>query len=118
MKSVTRFAVMLSAGLAMGASLGVAPAAASSTAPSPVRVQQPWDRHDDDDVEGYYRSLRVCERIGRMGERRDRWEDYDCEFVRRGENRGLWRLEVERGDWWDHDDDDDDDHHGPWRPRH
>jgi hypothetical protein len=117
MKSVTRFAVMLSAGVAIGASLGVAPAMASSAAPSAVQVEQPRDRWDDDEVEGYYRSLRVCERLGRLGERRDRWEDYDCKLVRWGENRGLWRLEVERGDWWDRDDDDDD-HDGPWRPRH
>jgi hypothetical protein len=116
MKSVTRFAVLLSAGLAVGASMGVAPAMASSATPTAVQVQQPRDRHDDDDeVEGYYRSERICERVGRFGERRDRWEDYDCERVRRGENRGLWRLEVERRDWWD---DDDRDHDRPWRPRH
>jgi hypothetical protein len=116
MKSVTRFAVLLGAGLAVGASMGVAPAMASSATPTAVQVQQPRDRHDDDEVEGYYRSLRVCERIGRMGERRDRWEDYDCERVRWGENRGLWRLEVERRDWWDDDDRDHDDDR-PWDNR-
>ncbi len=121
MKSVTRFAILFGASLAVGASLGVAPAQAAGSAAassSAVQVQQRHNDDDDRDVIGYYRTLRMCERIGWWGERRDRWEDYDCDRVRWGENRGLWRLEVERDDRdWHHDDDDDDDrHHGrPWR---
>lgn len=117
MKNVTRYVMVLGAGLAVTATLGVAPAqAAGSVAPAPAMVQPRDHDDDDDDVVGHYRTRRVCELVGRIGERRDRWEDYDCDRVRRGEDRGLWRLTVERDhDWWD---DDDRDHDDDRRDRH
>jgi hypothetical protein len=59
-------------------------------------------------VAGYYRTLRGCERAGWIGERFDRWRDYDCDRVRYGYRRGYWALEVEGG----YGRYDDDDRHG------
>src|SRR5688500_13763764 len=100
MKASTRILAVLGMGLMTGSSFGASPAQAAAPAgqglakPSVSQAQQPWD---DDDVIGYYRTLRACERVGRIGEWADRWEDYDCERVRRGFHRGMWKLEVERG---------------------
>jgi hypothetical protein len=89
--------------------VGASPAqAADSTAQattqkSPTAARVGWR---NDDVVGYFRTLRTCERIGRIGEFRDRWEDYDCSRVRFGFNRGAWVLEVSDNDWndgWDND---------------
>ncbi|GAB2584990.1 hypothetical protein Aab01nite_53450 [Paractinoplanes abujensis] len=60
----------------------------------------------NDEVVGYFRTLRACERVGRIGEFRDRWDDYDCYRVRYGFNRGAWVLEVSENDWngrWNND---------------
>ncbi|MCY1141073.1 hypothetical protein OWR29_24000 [Actinoplanes sp. Pm04-4] len=94
-----------------GATLGAGPAMASTSAPdnsvraATTTADQP--RRDRDWVEGYYDSRRDCERDGRRGEWRDRWDDYDCDMVRRGPHRGDWELTVSKSwDWHDRD------HHG------
>jgi hypothetical protein len=60
-----------------------------------AQTQARWD----DDVVGYFDSRRRCERVGRFGEWRDRWEDYDCRRVYWGIHRGAWALEVDYDDW-------------------
>ncbi|MBM2614490.1 hypothetical protein JIG36_02810 [Actinoplanes sp. LDG1-06] len=108
MNRVTRLLAI--AGLGLGTvTIAAAPAqaatgtaqGASSTTSSASSSYRGWD---DDEVVGYFRSLRTCERVGRIGEIRDRWDDYDCDRVRGGFGRGAWVLTVE--DWndnWDND---------------
>jgi len=91
-----------------GATIGATPAMAAdgagqaTTKPSTVKVQKHFG---DDEIVGYFRTRRACERAGYIGERFNRWEDHDCERVRWGFRRGMWALEVERDRDW---------HHGPW----
>ncbi|MGK5680984.1 hypothetical protein [Actinoplanes sp. URMC 104] len=100
MKKAARTFTMLAMGLVAGATMAAGPAMAadSTTAPAAkpsttTKVQKHWDR---DQVVGYFRTLRDCERAGRIGDLTNRWDDYDCERVRFGFRRGLWALEVER----------------------
>ena len=135
MSKATRMLAMTGMALVAGATMAAGPAAASSSAAQGATsaTQQQAGNHGDRDrdwVAGYYRTRLQCERVGRIGERFDRWDDYECERVRRG-FRVIWRLDVER-DWhgggdWDHhnggghwDNDDDNDGGGHWnnnRPR-
>ena len=103
MNKATRMLTMLGMGLVAGATIGAGPAlAADSTSPAPkasaATKAQGHDR-DGDRIVGFYRSLRACEFAGRIGERFDKWDDYDCERVRFGFRRGLYALEVERDRW-------------------
>ena len=103
MNKAMRFLTMTGMGVLAGVAFGVGPAqAADATAATAGRSGQStqvkhWDR---DEVVGYYRSLRACELAGRIGERFGRWDDYDCDFQRRGFHRGYFALEVERGWGW------------------
>src|SRR4051812_31176018 len=107
MNRVTR--VLAIAGLSLGAAVAIgagpaqaAPSTTQNTSGSSAQVRG-WD---DDEVVGYFRTLRACERTGRIGEIRDRWDDYDCYRVRGSFNRGSWVLEVSDDDWngsWDND---------------
>jgi hypothetical protein len=110
--------------LVAGATFASGPAAASTstaqgTTSATQSTQQQAKSHGGREwVAGYYRTRMQCERVGRIGERFDRWDDYDCERVRRG-FRPIWRLEVERdwhggGHWDGHNGGhwDGDDHHG------
>lgn len=95
MNSITRLLAVTGIGLAAGFSIGAGPAqAASGTA---VSGTVHWN--DDNDVVGYFNSPIRCERVGRLGEIRDRWDDYDCYRVRYGFHRGDWVLEVSSGRW-------------------
>ena len=135
MSKATRMLAMTGMALVAGATMAAGPAAASSSAAQGATsaTQQQAGNHGDRDrewVAGYYRSRLQCERVGRIGERFDRWDDYECERVRR-HFRVIWRLDVERnghhgGDWDHHnggghwDNDDDNDGGGHWnnnRPR-
>ena len=119
MKAATRILTLVGLSLMTGASIGAGPAqAATSADQAPARPatasaqERPWD---DDEVAGYFRTRWACERAGRVGEWRDRWDDYDCERVRFGFRHGFWVLEVERDRDWrdrDHHDWDDDDRDG------
>jgi len=102
MSKATRMLAMTGMALVAGATMAAGPAAASSSAAQGATsaTQQQAGNHGDRDrewVAGYYRSRLQCERVGRIGERFDRWDDYECDRVRRG-FRTFWRLEVER-DW-------------------
>ncbi|HET6480339.1 MAG TPA: hypothetical protein VFG35_09925 [Actinoplanes sp.] len=108
MNKATRVFTMLGLGLMAGATIGAGPALAadSSSAPAakPVTTTKVQKHGDRERVVGYFRSHRTCERVGRIGEWNDRWDDYDCERVRYGFKRGLWALEVEQNHRGDHRD--------------
>nr|WP_221376668.1 hypothetical protein [Actinoplanes polyasparticus] len=100
MSKTARMFTMLGLGLMAGATIGAGPALAAGSADAPAakpatttKVQKHGDR---DRVAGYFRTRSACERVGRIGEWRDRWDDYDCDRVRFGFKRGLWALEVEQ----------------------
>jgi hypothetical protein len=108
MNRVTRLLVMAGIGLgvAVTAGAGSAQAATSTTTSTTATTSAAGQAYgwDDDEVVGYFRTLRECERVGRIGEIRDRWEDYDCDRVGGSFNRGAWVLEVSDDDWngnWD-----------------
>ncbi|MBL7261114.1 hypothetical protein [Paractinoplanes lichenicola] len=106
MNRVTRLLAI--AGLGLGTvAVGAVPAQAATGSAqgagqsSSAQTQSRWG---NDEVVGYFRSLRECERVGRIGEFRDRWDDYDCDRVGGGWGRGAWVLTVEEDDWngrWD-----------------
>ena len=45
----------------------------------------------------------TCNRVGRMGEIRDRWDDYTCFRIGGSWHGGDWALSVSENDWdnWD-----------------
>jgi hypothetical protein len=102
MGKATRTLAMAGMALIAGVTVGAGPAMASApsaSAPSAtvstqVAVKQVQSR---DRVVGYYRTLRSCDHAGRLGERRGRWDSYDCSRVRHGIRRGWWSLEVQWG---------------------
>ncbi len=120
MNKAMRMLTLVGMGLMAGATIGATPAMAAdgtgqgAAAKKPVvQVQQ---HRGNDWVAGYYRTARACERAGWVGERFNKWDDYDCERVRFGFRRGLWALEVENDRNWfrpghGHG-------HGPGRPGH
>ena len=98
----------LLAGATFGASPAVAaPAAPAATASASSAVVRPHGQSGES-FGGYYRSERICERVGRAGEFLGRWYDHDCDRVWRGPRRGWWILTVERrhgghgGHWGGH----------------
>jgi hypothetical protein len=110
MTKAIRLLTMAGMGLMASVAIGAGPAQATdsgaqsavkSAAGQATQVEQDrWRHRDRDRVVGYYRSLRACEFAGRIGERFDRWEDYDCDYVRFGFRRGAWALEVEQDRNW------------------
>ncbi|WP_127508243.1 hypothetical protein [Actinoplanes solisilvae] len=106
MKSAKRILTLAGLSLMTVSTLAAAPAMASTSAPD-VSVKTATTtadspRRDREWVEGYYDSRRECEREGRRGERRDRWDEYDCDYMRYGRHEGEWRLTVEKErDWRD-----------------
>ena len=112
MKATTRILTLVGLGLMTGATIGAGPATAAPSAdqaPAQPATASAQERPRDDEVVGFFRNRWACEIAGRVGERRDRWEDYDCERVRFGFRRGFWVLEVERDHDWRYDDRWDDD---------
>ena len=105
MNKVTRILTTAGLGLLAGVAFGTGPVQAADTSAASAAKAQTGatqaDRFRDRDVVvGYYRSYRACDLAGRIGERFGRWDDYDCDFQRRGFHRGKFALEVERGwDW-------------------
>lgn len=101
MNRITRLLAV--AGLGLGAAIALAgPAqAATGTASHSASASVKADWNDDnDDVVGYYDSPRICERVGRIGEINNRWDDYDCNRVFFGFHRGDWELSVSNDDHW------------------
>jgi hypothetical protein len=109
MNRVTRMLAIAGLGLGAAVTIGAGPAQAAGTTTQGTThsaASQARGGWDDDEVVGYFSSRSGCERVGRIGEIRDRWDDYDCSRVRFGVNRGAWVLEVSDDDWngsWDND---------------
>ncbi|SNT01100.1 hypothetical protein SAMN06264365_1335 [Actinoplanes regularis] len=94
-------------GLAVAAGLviGAGPAAASSGSPAAPRAttQAPAAAQANgkattadfsERIVGFYRSARACRKIGKGGEFRHRWDDFDCYPIRHGLRRGNWVLKA------------------------
>ncbi|MBU2670985.1 hypothetical protein KOI35_46555 [Actinoplanes bogorensis] len=94
---MTRLLTTAGMGVLAAVAFGVGPAQAASS----TSATQQADRHRDRDVVvGYYRSYRACDLAGRIGERFGKWDDYDCDYQRRGfDRRGVFALEVEQRGW-------------------
>ncbi|MGX6603464.1 hypothetical protein ACWKSP_15175 [Micromonosporaceae bacterium Da 78-11] len=112
MNKATR--ALMTVGLAMtaGATFSAAPAMAAPAKPAaPAAAAQSGPHQAQtprrDRIVGYYGNLRTCDLAGRSGERRDRWDDYDCTRVRVGVRRGSWALQAHWGGQWHNQD------HGP-----
>jgi hypothetical protein len=107
MGKTMRFLTLAGMGLLAGVSLGAGTAQAAPAAErsgSTTAAHQQAARWGNDDVVGYYRTIRTCLQAGRIGERFGAWDDYDCERVRFGFRRGAWALIVDDNDWdnrWD-----------------
>lgn len=103
MNSITRMLAVIGIGVAAGVSIGAGPAQAVPGAGHDgthrVTLSGPAHWNDDDDVIDYFSSPMQCERVGRFGELRGRWDDYDCSLVRFGFHRGDWALEASSGHW-------------------
>ena len=103
MSKATRMLAMAGMALVAGATFSTTPAAAAtSTAQGTTAVKQSTQQKAEanrgrDWIVGYYRTRSQCERVGYIGERFNRWDEHECDPVRRG-GRLFWRLEVEQ-DW-------------------
>jgi hypothetical protein len=104
MNKVTRTLAMTGIAMAAGLTVGVGPASASPAGPAP---SAPTADHKfkKDKLVGFYRSPRACVQAGELGERRHKWDDYDCDRVQRGVRRGWFSLTAswdQRGGPWGH----------------
>jgi hypothetical protein len=117
MNRITRLLAMIGLGLGVALAISAGPAYAATATTQPaahsasIQMGSHWN-DDGSDVVGYFRTRIGRERVGRLGEYHDRWDDYDCSRVRFGFNRGAWVLEVSTDDWngnWD-----DDNWYGGW----
>ena len=101
MNRTTRTLAMAGLALTAGAAFGATPALASPAPAGPAAAAKssaakPPNPRRDRGV-GFYRTLRACDLVGRSGEHRDRWDDYDCTRVRTGMRRGTWALQAHGG---------------------
>ncbi|GIF12174.1 hypothetical protein [Actinoplanes teichomyceticus] len=109
MKKATRLLTLTGLSVLTGTGLLAGPAQAAPGGPAGAPAQLRHDHWDDDEVVGYYRTIRSCERAGLVGERSRAWDDFHCDRVRWGFRRGAWALVVHQEDWNDRWD-------GQWRP--
>ena len=100
MNKVSRVFAMTGLAVAAGLAMGAGPASAAPAAPaakgSAVQVQDHKFKSKDR-VVGYYRTMQACNRAGKIGEFRNKWDDFDCDRVQRGFKRGWVALEAQ----WD-----------------
>jgi hypothetical protein len=102
---MNRFTRLLAiAGMGLGAAVALAGPAQASTADTthkaPVTANTHW-RNNDDRVVAIFDDPFTCNRVGRLGEMRDRWDDYNCFRIRIGFQRGDWALSVSENNWDD-----------------
>ena len=100
MNKVTRMFTMTGLALAAGLTMGVGPASAAPAAPAAggaaVQAQAQAPRYiTKTKVVGYYRTMQACNRAGKVGEFRNKWDDFDCDRVQRGPKRGWVALEAQ-----------------------
>jgi hypothetical protein len=103
MNRITRLLAIAGLGLGTAVAIGAGPAQAAGTTTSAAatsgtstQAQNGWD---DEDTVGYFRTERNCERAGLIGENRDRWDAFECDYVRYGSYRGTYVLRVSDDDW-------------------
>jgi hypothetical protein len=101
---MNRFTRMLAiAGMGLGAAVALAGPAQAATADAshqaPVATKADWGNGDR--IVGFYDDPFTCNRVGRLGEIRDRWDDYSCFPVRGSFHRGAWALSVSENNWDD-----------------
>jgi hypothetical protein len=101
---MNRFTRLLAiAGMGLGAAVALAGPAQAASADAahkaPVSTKADWG--NDDRVVAFFNDPFTCNRVGRIGEIRNRWDDYDCFRVGFGWNRGHWALSVSENDWDD-----------------
>ena len=91
------------AGMGVGAAVALAGPAQAAGSDASHRTTVTTKAHwgNDDRIVGFFDNPIICERVGRLGEIRDRWDDYDCYRVRFGFHRGDWALSVSEDDNWD-----------------
>ena len=96
MNKTTRTLAMSGIAIAAGLTMGVGPASAApgTTSAGTGAASSSDHRWDNGRVVGYFRTASACYRMGRIGEIRHKWDDSDCDFVRRGFHRGQWQLTV------------------------
>ncbi|HEY0000549.1 MAG TPA: hypothetical protein VGB74_08850 [Actinoplanes sp.] len=108
MNKTTRTLAMSGIAVAAGLTMGVGPAsaapgttaagsttsAASTTSAGFGAASSSDHRWGNGRVVGYFRTASACVRMGKIGEFRHKWDDSDCDFVRRGFHRGQWQLTV------------------------
>jgi hypothetical protein len=103
MSKATRMLAMTGMALVAGVMFSAGPAAASSsTAQGTTTATQSTQQAAQADrgrtwVQGTYRTRIQCVRVGLVGQRFDRWDEFRCVRVHRG-FRTYYRLVVQR-DW-------------------
>ena len=100
---MNRFTRLLAiAGMGLGAAVALAGPAQAASADAgqkaPVTAKAHWG--NDDRVVAFFDDPFTCNRVGRLGEIRDRWDDYNCFRIRAG-FRGHWALSVSEDNWGD-----------------
>jgi hypothetical protein len=107
MNRITRLLAI--AGMGVGAALTLAGPAQAASADAghkaPITSKAHWG--DDDRVVNFFDDPFTCNRVGRIGERTGRWDDYTCFRVRSSFHGGDWALSVSENDW-------DNDWNGPF----
>jgi len=99
MNKATRMLVMTGMAIVAGATFSAGPASAASASPAPnpskaaTQSTKDWG-HDRSRIVGFYSNPFICNRVGRIGEWRNRWDDYNCFRVPFGFHRGDWALRV------------------------
>jgi hypothetical protein len=99
MNKAARMLVMSGTAAVAALAFSAGPAAASSDSPASTASKsttQAADKHGvyRSKVVGYYRSPIQCNRAGKFGEWRNRWDDYTCFRVPFGPKRGWFALQV------------------------
>jgi hypothetical protein len=91
------------AGMGLGAAVALAGPAQASTADATHQAPATAKAHfgNDDRVVAFFRDPFTCNRVGRLGEIRNRWDDYNCFRIRSSFHRGAWALSVSENDWDD-----------------
>ena len=109
MNKATRMLVMTGMAIVAGATFSAGPAAAASASPATSdskAATQSKSHGDRSKIVGVYRDPFTCNKIGRIGEFRNRWDDYRCIRVPAGFHRSKWALRVSWdrfGGWGGHD---------------
>jgi len=125
MNKATRMLFMTGMAIVAGATFSAGPASAASASPAPnpskaaTQSTKDWG-HDRSRIVGFFSNPFTCNRAGRIGEWRNRWDDYNCFRIPFGFHRGDWALRVswDRPGFPGHDGHGFPGHDGPGFPGH